>query len=289
MKIDSLAVIMTCFNRCEKTVTCLRLLKEQINVKIAKLDVYLVDDGSTDNTSEEVSKNFPDVKIIKGNGSLFWNRGMHLAFENSIKGEYEFYLWLNDDTHLYPNALEVVFSAYNKLPQNELDSIIVGPTYDPDTQTTSYGGYKVNSIWNPFKYAVVEPGGRDLEECDTMCGNFVLIPKGTVEKVGIIDPLYKHRYGDVDYGNRARRAGIKIYSAPEHIGECDFNNQSNSWENRELPLKERIRLINSIKGLEKEDWKRYTREYGGRLWYMYWLSPYLKIYLTSFPKRIKSN
>lgn len=287
MEIGSLAVIMTCYNRCQKTLTCLKLLEEQVDIKIRKLHIYLVDDGSSDNTAEEVAKNFPEVKIIKGDGNLFWNRGMHLAFSSSIKHHYDYYLWLNDDTHLYPNALHIAFSSYSQLPAAFGNSIIVGPTLDPETQKTSYGGYIKSSKWNPFRYSLIEPDGNSIRECDTMCGNFVLIPRATVEKVGIINPAYQHRWGDVDYGLRARNAGIKIFSAPDHIGECEFNKLSNSWENRELPVKERIRIINSIKGLQKEDWKNYTKAHGGWLWFLYWLSPYIKIYLTSISRNYK--
>lgn len=289
MKIESLAVIMTCFNRREKTLTCLRLLEEQVDIKIRKLHIYLVDDGSTDNTAEEVAKRFPEVRILKGDGNLFWNRGMHLAFSNSIKHNYDYYLWLNDDTHLYRNALSLAFSSYTQLPVEKKDSIVVGPTLDPNTNKTSYGGYFKNSRWNPFRYSIIEPDGQNIKECDTMCGNFVLIPKATVQKIGIINPTYKHRWGDVDYGLRAQKAGIKIYSAPNHVGECEFNELSNRWENQELPVKERIRIINSMKGLQKEDWKNYTKEHGGLLWFLYWLSPYIKIYLTSISRNSKQE
>lgn len=42
-------------------------------------DVFLVDDESTDGTSEAIKSEFPEVSIIKGDGSLFWNRGMYTA------------------------------------------------------------------------------------------------------------------------------------------------------------------------------------------------------------------
>jgi GT2 family glycosyltransferase len=287
MHIENLAVLMTCHNRCEKTLLCLRLLKEQKNIKINKLDIFLVDDGSTDNTKEEVLKNFPDVKIIEGSGNLFWNRGMHLAFNTSLKFEYQFYLWLNDDTFLYPNGLYDAFSAYISLPEEKKFSVIVGSTFDSEKKKISYGGYRRNSLWNPFKYEIVEPDSQLVTECDTMCGNFVLIPQITVEHTGIINPSFRHRWGDVDYGLRVKKAGGKILIIPGYVGECGFNSLSNQWENRSLSIKERLSSINSIKGLQKEDWKLYTKEHGGKLWFLFWLSPYLKIVLTSLLSKSK--
>ena len=70
------------------------------------LDIYLVDDGSNDGTNESVSKLFPMVNIILGDGTLFWNKGMRLAWKTAAeKQDYEFYLWLNDDVLLNNDGL----------------------------------------------------------------------------------------------------------------------------------------------------------------------------------------
>lgn len=62
-----IAVLLTCFNRKNKTLACLKSLFGII----PNCHVYLVDDKSTDGTSEAIKQNFPQVKIIKGDGNLF--------------------------------------------------------------------------------------------------------------------------------------------------------------------------------------------------------------------------
>ena len=66
---------MTVHNRREKTLACLKLCYEQIESLRSEyaFSVYLTDDASTDGTAEAVSREYPDVNIIKGNGSLYWN------------------------------------------------------------------------------------------------------------------------------------------------------------------------------------------------------------------------
>lgn len=94
MKPVKIAVLLTCFNRVLKTINCLEALYAQqgLNIRFV-VEIFLVDDGSTDGTSEAVSNKFPEVIIIKGNGSLFWNKGMHLAWETaSMRQKYDFYL-----------------------------------------------------------------------------------------------------------------------------------------------------------------------------------------------------
>lgn len=85
-----IAVLITCYNRREKTVNCLNLLfKCGLPVGFA-LKVYLVDDGSTDGTGEEVRKLFPEIKVIVGSGELYWAGGMRLAWTEAIRDEPEY-------------------------------------------------------------------------------------------------------------------------------------------------------------------------------------------------------
>jgi GT2 family glycosyltransferase len=78
-----------------------------------------VDDGSTDDTATAVSQRFPQVKILQGTGSLFWNGGMRIAFAQALQHDYDYYLWLNDDTVLYPNALETLLTTAQTLQSKE--------------------------------------------------------------------------------------------------------------------------------------------------------------------------
>src|SRR6476619_4525822 len=100
MKKANIAVVMTCHNRRNTTLACLHTLYEQKH----HCDVYLTDDGSYDGTAQGIKAEYPDVHILQGNGNLFWVGGMHLAFNEAIKNQYDYYLWLNDDTFLEPNA-----------------------------------------------------------------------------------------------------------------------------------------------------------------------------------------
>lgn len=75
----TIAALLTVYNRKEKTLACLRELFAQNIPDNYILNVYLTDDGCTDGTPEAIAIEFPSVHIIKGDGSLFWNRGMYAA------------------------------------------------------------------------------------------------------------------------------------------------------------------------------------------------------------------
>ena len=77
----TIAVLITCHNRKDTTLSCLGRL-----FSIRKdIDVYCVDDNSTDGTADAIRENFPQVNLIRGDGNLFWCRGMRKA-STSIYG-----------------------------------------------------------------------------------------------------------------------------------------------------------------------------------------------------------
>ena len=68
-----IAVLLTCFNRKEKTLACLDALFKQALPADVDILAYLVDDASTDGTSEAVRQTYPQVKIFSCHGNLFGN------------------------------------------------------------------------------------------------------------------------------------------------------------------------------------------------------------------------
>ena len=73
----NIAVLLTVHDRKNKTLRCLENLYKQVLPNYLRLDIYLTDDGCTDGTPEAIKRQFPKVHIIKGDGNLFWNRGMY--------------------------------------------------------------------------------------------------------------------------------------------------------------------------------------------------------------------
>ena len=80
------AAVMAAYNRRELTLACLRSLGAQ-QVPGVALDVFVLDDASSDGTSE-VAEQFPEVTVLHGDGELYWNGGMRRA----IAGDYDYYL-----------------------------------------------------------------------------------------------------------------------------------------------------------------------------------------------------
>ena len=205
----SLAILLTCFNRKAKTLACLESLK----AICASGDVYLLDDASTDGTSEAVSRLFPEVTIIKGNGNLYWNRGMHLAWQVASQKKHDFYLWLNDDVVLFPEALDELFACSQIQNNNAIISGLIESSLDG---TVIYGGT------DSFR-RLIQPNGK-LNQISHLNGNVVLVPDAVFTELGNFDPAFHHDLGDVDYGLRAKKNGIGVYTTRVSVA-CGEPNQ----------------------------------------------------------------
>ena len=226
-------VIITCFNRREKTIRCLTLLDNANKKSVQyKFDIFLVDDGSTDGTSDAVTMQFPNVNILKGDGNLFWNRGMNLAWKEASKINPDFYLWLNDDTFLFENSIEhLLVSSSEKKNQ----AIIVGTTKSEVSGLLTYGGRRES-------VDLIEPNAN-LEECYHFNGNVVLIPKSVFQKIGFLDNSFHHAIGDFDYGLRARKQNIKLFVSSSVNGTCERHDNFPKWCQEEIPFKERLATL----------------------------------------------
>jgi GT2 family glycosyltransferase len=228
----NISVLLTCHNRKEKTIKCLKHLFSQQDLDINfNLSVFLVDDGSIDGTSEAVSSHFPSVKIIKGKGDLFWNRGMYLAWKtalNEVKSNY--FLWLNDDTFLKINAVKTLLNDITA------ESIICGVTISEINGGITYGGFLHRNK------KLMLPNGS-IQRCDYFNGNCVLIPASVVDKIGINDPYYHHALGDFDFSLRAKKKGIENFISSESIGFCELHEYMPAWLNSEFSLMRRIRYL----------------------------------------------
>ena len=208
-----LSVLIVCHNRCATTLRCLDMLTTQLRSEDA---IFLVDDGSNDGTTEAVDKEFPNVRVIKGDGSLFWAKGMRKAWEAAVaeRNDWDGFLWLNDDLYLRPDALAGIFADYEKTK-----SVVVGACSEDVTEANcSYGAKNRRD-------ELIAPNGTPQLADGWFNGNCVFVPRDVYLKVGMISDEYTHARADYDYAERLKKANIPFYCSSKYVGVChnDFN------------------------------------------------------------------
>lgn len=216
------------------------------------IEVFLVDDACTDGTPDEIRFHYPDVNIIQGNGDLYWNRGMHLAWETaSAAKDFDYYVWLNDDTFLFTNAFKVMFA------KSFFNSITCGTTKSQLTQNITYGAFKAK----PCELLI--PNG-EFQLGDYCNGNCVLIPRNVFKRVGNLDSTFQHALGDFDYGLRARIIGIEIKVAPEFVGFCESHETKPLWQSFSFNVIFRLKnLYSPLSGCNPSEFFIFDKRHNG--------------------------
>lgn len=252
----NIAVLITVFNRREKTLNCLQKLCETLlpYKEAIHVTVFLTDDGSTDGSADAIrEKNFPlDVKILQGTGNLFWNGGMIHSWKAALQdGKWDGFLWLNNDTEVLPEFWsDLLFADRFSREKYGKGGIYAGSTKDADTGAYTYGGFVYTNKLT-LKDKFIYPDGESCQECEAAHGNITYVSNDVVEKMGIFCEKYIHGGTDHDYTYLAHKAGFPVLVLPHYSGSCKNDHSKDGGRKAffEMSLKERFKDLNHPRGL----------------------------------------
>ena len=249
---NRIAVLMTCYNRKEKTLRCLSTLQEGWKQSESKLSVtvFLTDDGCSDGTADAIRSqgyHFP-IHILQGSGNLFWNGGMINSWKAALaEGGFDGYLWLNDDTYALPEFWEDLKAAdAYSLEHFGNHGIYAGSTRDIETGAFTYGGF--NYVSKVTLLDQLLPPNGTFQSCQAAHGNITFVSQEVVDKMGVFCEKYWHGGSDHDYTYRAHKAGFPVLVLPRYSAVCENDHIGKTRDHTTLPLRERMKLFFSDRG-----------------------------------------
>lgn len=268
----TLAVLLVTHNRRNTTLRAVAALK---NCHAFSLKLVVFDDASTDGTPKAIRTAWPDARIISGEGDAFWNGGLYRAWTEALSTNSDAYLWLNDDVVLDGDAFEKLRAEWDaRSPVEKDECILIGATRGSHGEPT-YGGLIASRKPTALHFELAPVRDRTFE-VDTFNGNIVLVPRSVVTTIGINDPRYFHNFGDIDYGLRATREGIRVLQLAGTLGICDANDAKKltGYGSPKLSIIEQWRKVDSHHGLPPRSWWIFTRQHSGPWWPVHFLLPY---------------
>lgn len=287
----SIAVCIAAFNRRDTTLACLDSLVRADRPGGLEIEVYLLDDASTDGTAEAVRSRFPDVKLLRGTGALFWAGGMRIAYAAALEHPHPYFLWMNDDVIARFDALTRLVETERALRARDgWRHIVAGGMWDPDGDRASYGAYDLASRINPSRIRLVLPDDCEPRDVDLVNANMMLIPADIARSIGNIPKWYTHSMADWDYGLRARRAGFGVSLAPGYVGDCGGNIAwRRRWHAPEMTLYQRYRAMLGPLALPFVPRARFLLAHFPWLAPLYIFTPYLKLPFDHLFMKLRSH
>jgi GT2 family glycosyltransferase len=203
-----LYIVIPVFNRWRYTQACLESLRAQTSQAFRTV---VVDDGSTDETAATLPRNYPEVEVVTGTGSLFWTAGVNRGIERALVLGATRIMTLNNDVLAAPDFVAQMLAAADQHPTAVFGAL----EFDADTGKAIYGGERLDFKTNT-RYDLLEelPEGQrtGLHPVTYLPGRGLLIPKAVIDKIGLFDEKrLPHYLADFDYTSVARRAGFSVY------------------------------------------------------------------------------
>ncbi len=167
-----------------------------LNYPSDRIEIIMVDNGSSDSSLEFTEKSYPRVKVIKNNINNYC-KAINLGI-NSAKGKYA--AMLNNDTKVDENWLTELVKAI------EADKQIGGAGSKilyMDGKIESAGHQELpNFYWSDKDH---DKQFDKPQDADSLCGCAILYRKNALEDVGYFDEDFNMYLEDVDMSIRMLR------------------------------------------------------------------------------------
>lgn len=216
-------IVTPVYNRRETTLQCLRSLA-RIDTTGLNVHVIIVDDGSSDGTSEAISKEFPDVEVVRGDGTLHYTGGTNRGIEAALLRNPDYVLAINNDSIFDEQFLRRMVACAEENPRSVVGALLL--LWDRPHQVfqigsywqTWYGGWRHRTQLTAFTVP------DHAFEVEVIVGNCALYPVAAIKEVGLMKASsFPYGFGDIEYTPRMRRAGWRLLIEPGARVWCEPN------------------------------------------------------------------
>lgn len=189
------------------------------NVEGLPLEVFVVDNGSSDGSPDMVKECFPLVRLMENGRNLGFSRANNRAL---LEAAGEYCVLLNSDTVVLPGSLDAVVACMQGHPDVGIAGVqLLNPDGSRQNSIAAFPSL-LTELFNksllrrmlPEKYPGKEhrfPGPVDV---DSVIGACLFVRRKAMDEVGLMDEEYFFFFEETDWCLRFRKAGWRVIHCP---------------------------------------------------------------------------
>lgn len=206
-------VVMPSYNRWHEARISLSHLMQS---EYGNFEIVLIEDGCTDGTAEKCRAEFPQVRLLHGDGNLWWSGAINMGTEYALAHGADAVVWINDDNRVEPETLGSLVQSFLR---NGSRSIVCSRIKLIDSEEREWRGDP--PPWHEDAKSWTAPdisGIDDLPIAHPPGGQGVLIPAQCFREIGFADKRnFPMHWADHNFHYRAMKAGYKYFIATKAI------------------------------------------------------------------------
>ena len=213
-----LYIVVPVYNRVEDT---LKILGAFFQQTYREFQVIVVDDGSTDGTSEKVNQCFPRTTVLNTPGDYWWSATINEGVKHAIDigdQESDHIMIINNDVDFAEDFLKKMMGTMEGKKDRILNPISLDNS--GNGKVVSSGGRVVSWLLalHNHSYAgrnVSTVREKEPTEVDFLSGRGTLMPLSIFAKIGLYDQeKLPQVHSDYEFTWRAKRYGYKVLLDP---------------------------------------------------------------------------
>lgn len=203
------AIVLLTWNGKDDILHCLSTLSR---IQYANWSATVIDNGSEDGTAEAVRTAYPEQRLLRIEPNVGFCGGNNYAIRDALARGADYVLLLNNDTELHADLLDELVRVAVSDPRI---GAVGAKNIRMDDHRVVWGAYGEVRYDRDLVRLVGSrqpdgPAYTCVKDVDWVIGNGVMMSRAALEAIGGFDEHFYGYHEDVDWCERARKAGFRI-------------------------------------------------------------------------------